>query len=74
MVENSSDFIPRAMAASTLTFLSSRKSVSSGQGAEFLKRVEIDCRVRLGDAQLIAPDEHVEVFEPLEFALDALKD
>jgi hypothetical protein len=47
-VENSIAFIPSAIAASTLTRLSSIKRVSSGTRTEPLQSVQINFRVRFG--------------------------
>ena len=71
MVENSSDLHAQSDGGIDIDLLVVEKERLFGSGTEFLKRVKIDLRVGFGDAQLIAPDENVELFEPLEFALDA---
>src|SRR5579871_2845745 len=44
-----------------------------GTRAELLQSIEVDFRIGLGEMELIAPDEDIEVIDPLKLALDAFK-
>src|ERR1700760_1384267 len=45
-----------------------------GQGGEFFENVAVDGGIRLGQAQLEAPDQDIEIVDPAEFALDVFED